>query len=394
MSIQKVSKTMIDSLSSSKLTGALPALDGSALTNVPSAVKSAVDPAIDSNKPLGTIWVNTTSGQVYSCTDATTDANVWTNVGAGSGGVKPFHGWGSNYGYVAGGTEVSTGSANNTIDRFSFVSATDATDVGDLLNEGHGPSGSGSHGGSSSSTHGYAAGGDPGPGHSVTIQKWAFAATANATNVGDCQTSAGSRAGFMSTTHGYAAGGSPVTDSVDKYAYASDDDSTDLCNLHHGARFLPAGATSETAGYTHGGRNTPNNFNYIEKLTFASDSSSNDHADLDNTCKGHSGHNSDTHGYAAGGYSNNQMQKFTFASATNAAYIGDIRYGQAGHMSGNSSTTHGYISTPCYINQAGSNATQAENIEKFSFASDSNSVDSNQNLSLARQWAGANQSQF
>jgi len=398
MSTQKVTDPVIEAVSSSVLTGALPALDASAVTGIAGFVNTtnANDPAVDTNPAtgVGTVWVNSTSGEVFICTDATTDSNIWTNIGEGSGGVKPFHGWGSNYGYVAGGTEVSSGSANNTIDRFSFSSATDATDVGNLLTEGHGPSGSGAHSGSSSSTHGYAAGGDPGPGHSVTIQKWAFAATADATDVGDCQTSAGSRAGFMSTTHGYAAGGSPVTDSVDKYAYASDGNSVDLCNLHHGARFLPAGATSETAGYTHGGRNTPNNFNYIEKITFAADSSSADHADLANTCKGHSGHNSDTHGYAAGGYSNNQIQKFTFASATNGTDVSDIRYGQAGHMSGNSSTTHGYITTPNYINQAGSNVAQAETIEKFSYASGADSVDSNQDLTLARQWAGANQSQF
>ena len=374
----------------------LPAVDASQLTGIVSATISASDPTLSTNPSggVGTEWNNSTTGEMYICTDATAGENVWKNVGGGSGDIKPFHGWGTNYGYVAGGVDVASGSANNTIDRFSFSSATDATDVGNLLTEGHGPSGSGAHGGSSSSTHGYAAGGDPGPGHSVTIQKWTFAATADATDVGDCQTSAGSRAGFMSTTHGYATGGSPSTDSVDKYAYASDGNSVDLCNLHHGARYLPAGATSETAGYTHGGRSGSSNLNYIEKITFSSDSSSVDHADLANTCKGHSGHNSETHGYAAGGYSNNQIQKFTFASATNATDVSDIRYGQAGHMSGNSSSTHGYITTPNYINQAGSNASQAETIEKFSYASGADSVDSNQDLTLARQWAGANQSQF
>ena len=377
-------------LDASKLTGAMPAIDGSAVTNLPAThTVSANDPAIDTNpsEGVGALWINSTSGEVFCCTDATADANVWFNVGGGSGDVEPFHGWGSNYGYVAGGyADVFS----DVIDRFSFVSATDATDVGNLF------SGRGNQSGTSSSTHGYAGGGDPNIGHDNTIQKWTFSATANATDVGDMQTSAASRAGFMSTTHGYAAGGSPTTDSVDKYAYASDGNSVDLCNLHNGPIFLPAGATSHTAGYTAGGRGgSPfTNFNHIEKITFAADSSSADHADLANTCKGHSGHNSDTHGYVAGGYSNNQIQKFTFASATNATDVSDIRFGTAGHMSGNSSTTHGYITTPEYINQAPGNAAQLESIEKFSFASGTDSVDSNQNLTLGRRHAGANQSQY
>ena len=135
---------MIYNLSASKLTGALPALDGSALTNVASAVKSAVDPAIDSNKSLGTIWVNTTSGEVYSCTDATTDANVWTNVGGLSGNIEaqPFGGLGggSNYGYTMGGyISLNTGYTDYShIEKWSYTSDGNSANCGNLL-EGLGP---------------------------------------------------------------------------------------------------------------------------------------------------------------------------------------------------------------------------------------------------------------
>ena len=80
-------------ISSSKLTGAMPALDGSALTGIPASVvplfKSASDPTITSNKPLGQIWSNSTTGEMYVCTDATVGANVWYNVGGGTGNI-PF----------------------------------------------------------------------------------------------------------------------------------------------------------------------------------------------------------------------------------------------------------------------------------------------------------------
>ena len=46
------------------------------------------DPSTSTNPTLGTIWVNSTSGEMYVCTDATAGSNVWTNVGAGSGNIS------------------------------------------------------------------------------------------------------------------------------------------------------------------------------------------------------------------------------------------------------------------------------------------------------------------
>ena len=125
-----VTDAKITSVAASKLTGALPALDGSALTNVPSAVKSAVDPAIDSNKSLGTIWVNTTSGEVFSCTDATTDANAWTNVGSKSGDVEPTY-WYGNTGLVFGGlTAGAAAHATANIEKYNQTTTGNASEFG------------------------------------------------------------------------------------------------------------------------------------------------------------------------------------------------------------------------------------------------------------------------
>ena len=89
MSITKVTNDNIASLEASKLTGSLPAVDGSSLTNISSFTKSASDPATDTNPSgsTGTLWLNTTSGEMFCCTDATTDSNVWYNVGGGEGDV-------------------------------------------------------------------------------------------------------------------------------------------------------------------------------------------------------------------------------------------------------------------------------------------------------------------
>jgi hypothetical protein len=84
-----VSDVKITNMSASKLTGALPAISGAALTGVESAVKSASDPTITSNKILGTEWINTTTGEVYILTTDTTNQNVWTNIGDGTGTIQP-----------------------------------------------------------------------------------------------------------------------------------------------------------------------------------------------------------------------------------------------------------------------------------------------------------------
>ena len=89
---QKVSSNSIVSLSASKLTGPHSnATDGSNLTNINDGmIESASDPTTSSNPTsgLGTLWINHTSGEMYCCTNAATNANVWTNVGDGSGDIS------------------------------------------------------------------------------------------------------------------------------------------------------------------------------------------------------------------------------------------------------------------------------------------------------------------
>jgi len=62
-------------------------VSSSSLDNVESFTKSASDPSYNTNATLGDLYVNTTSGEVFVCTDATTNANEWTNVGEGTGNL-------------------------------------------------------------------------------------------------------------------------------------------------------------------------------------------------------------------------------------------------------------------------------------------------------------------
>ena len=67
MSTTKVTTDLINTLDASKLTGTLPAISGASLTNLPSEItKSSSDPTVSTNPAggVGTIWLNTTSGEM------------------------------------------------------------------------------------------------------------------------------------------------------------------------------------------------------------------------------------------------------------------------------------------------------------------------------------------
>ena len=58
----------------------IPAVDGSQLTNLPSPVLSgSSNPTVSTNPSggVGTLYVNTETGSIYACKDATTNANIW-----------------------------------------------------------------------------------------------------------------------------------------------------------------------------------------------------------------------------------------------------------------------------------------------------------------------------
>ena len=147
----------------------IPAVDGSLLTNMITGLSASSDPTISTNPSggVGTKYKNTTSGEMYICTDATAGSNVWINVGAGSGNIQPYHmHTSSNYGYILGAIPGS-----NVIERFSFSSDGNGVDVGDLpANQYFGA-------GCSSTTHGYEAGGADGSAHGwqIDIYKVSFA---------------------------------------------------------------------------------------------------------------------------------------------------------------------------------------------------------------------------
>ena len=345
----------------------IPVCSGAALTNLPGVTKNSSDPVITTNPSggVGTIWVNTTSGETYCCTDATAGANVWTNVGEGSGNVAPWAYPGENYGYQAGG-------GPDVIDKHSFTSDGNATDVGNLT------SGMANIGpvGQSSPTHGYACGGG-----STRIEKYSFSTDGNATDVGDMLTALDGVGGQNSITHGYISGGYPNTNVIQKFPFASDTNTVDWANLTV-ARSQPGACSLATYGYTVGGST---NYDVIDKFPFASQTDASDVGNLLSYINGGGSNSSSlTYGYSHGGYPlNNVLQKFSFTTDGNATDVADMVHDPAANIAsqaGTSSTTYGYASGGGpYIPGGG----VVNSISKYSHTTDANSTDVG-NLTVAR----------
>jgi hypothetical protein len=366
--------------------GKIPAVDGSLLTGIESFTKSSSDPTISTNPSggVGTEWVNTTNGEIYICTDATAGENVWTNVGAGTGDIAPFHGTGSLYGYVSIGNPPATGI--NVIQRFSFTSDGNASDVGDSTQA------RANGGGSFSTTHGYVAGGYVSAPVN-TIDKFAFGSSSNATDVGDITVSR-TPCGVSSETRAYQMGGwngSATVNVIDSWLFATDANATDWGNLTQTVYCGDVGQNSTTHGYRMGGDTSggASMQNVIDKFTFSSTANSTDVGDLVVATFDTSGANSETYGYKMGGgiapwaTYGDQIEKFTFASDANATDVANLTVGRY-RTAGASSTTHGYAS-------AGLSAPASDVIDKFSFAAGSDSTDVGNLLSAISACVGSQQ---
>ena len=103
--------------------------------------------------------------------------------------------------------------------------------------------------------------------------------------MGDIDVAKDSAAGSSSETHGYSAGGADYPtnyDYIDNFAFASSADGSDIGNLTTQSRHL-AGTSSTTHGYRHGGLS---NVNIIERWSHTTDGDSVDVGDL---VSGHDG---------------------------------------------------------------------------------------------------------
>jgi hypothetical protein len=321
----------------------------------------------------GTDWVRLAKGEagkVLTMNESET-APEWATVWTFPGTVK---------GYCAAGNRNNNGvgAGPPAIERWSFTTDGNSTDVGDVTLGRHHSSGQ------SSGTDGYISGSAANGPVTLAIDRWSFASEGNAVDHGDLAIQSGQGTGQSSETHGYHTGGgisgSAGTNHIQKFAFATSgtNNATDIADLLV-ARNPTAGSSSSTHGYSAGGiTGLPpgGGLTTIDKFAYATDINATDVGDCDTETSSAAGTSSLTHGYIVGGTTEN-IRKYSFASdgdsVDGSADLSDSRHA----LTGCSSETFGYaaagFNTGAYPPGQPNGAT--ETIEKFSVATDSNATD-------------------
>jgi hypothetical protein len=190
------------------------------------------------------------------------DLAVWVAIGAGQSSIE------NGFGYHTGGNlQAPPPGASNNIQKFSFATDGDGTDVGDLSLSRYTMTGQ------SSSENGYTSGGIGAAGPSAredVIDKFPFASDGDATDVGNLTIGRYGLSGQSSSTHGYSSGGFITTNRIDKFSFATDGNATDVGDLTAGRYTYTAGTSSTASGYATG----PSLL--VDKFPFSSDANATD----------------------------------------------------------------------------------------------------------------------
>ena len=247
----------------------------------------------------------------------------------------------STHGYHYSGLYPPYPNSSNVIDKFAMASAANATDVGDLNVKGH-------HNlGAASTTHGYNHTSfvtQPSGAYNDAVDRHSYSSDGNATDVGDLSGAGTSNAhydNYANSTHHYLlyAGsyGSPAVDVAYKYDFASSISTTNLHGLKgfvddaQGINSSSAGSVIRYDSYA------PNRT--VKKIPFATDTASVDTTDTGTNQSHVSGQktataNGVTDGYLLGirsnGSGNVEIDSYTYASSTLSTDIGEVNPHQEG----------------------------------------------------------------
>ena len=387
-----ISGTNLTNLNAANLTGALPAIDGSAITGVTGYTISASDPAINTNPSggLGSVWSNSTSGEAYSCTDATTDANVWTNVGSGTDNIGIFQWQGDTYGYSVSGETWTSGTSTPSIanyEKFSFATETDSAIVASCTALDYSNC-------VSSKISCYLM-------KDSTFEKFQFASEGNMVSTGTTPSKTsgvGSMSGHSNDIKGYVGGGNaPPWANVrftHSFSFANDVWAGQHGTLDNRSGYQASGHSDPSGGYGYtsaGWTDGTGTLAGLDRFSFASGSEQDavnvGTMSLYGTRAG--GCSSTTHGYVIGcqnypvGDFPNVSEKFSFASSSTVSgipnmYVGSlngVNHGGGRHgIQCQSSVTHGYasggIGNTARSGPSGGAYDSRRQIEKWSFAND------------------------
>ena len=271
---------------------------------------------------------------------------------------------GSNYGWACGGY---TGGWVNTIDKTNFSSHGNSTDAGDLDIALH------SGGGASDKTYGWVFGGYISP-YTDMIQKFNMLTDASATDIANLTRTKLGPSGCNTADYGYAVGGYPERDEIQRWAFVSTSDAADVGNLSAGGADRGGASSSSTHGFHFAGEipGAPYSTNLINKFSFATDTEAGvDHGDLYANRSVPASHSSTDYGWCSGGGfptgapATDAIDRFAFSSNSTATDWEDL-YEAAEGPCGASSTTRGY---------AQGHTSSSDTVQSFPYASQTESTD-------------------
>ena len=306
----------------------------------------------------GTTWVNTSSGQVFICSDNSAEDSVWYGQ---EGDIinEPFTIAGSN-GYIIGGYG-NTGLVD-TQEKVSFTSPANATDFGEagrtVRNQGFGVQVD------ASKSFGFTFGGlrDPWPTNTADIERHGFSAPTSGTNTGELTSNRESMATSTDGTKSMLMGGLSVSDGTQAL------DTIEMVTLSTSGESTSADSGAELSalvGYASGASDTVNGRGYrtggnhfgasppypqsasdvIEYSAFTSTADAADWGNLVTARQGHHACHANTTGVWASGHGggpvNTQIETFSFSSPGNATDVGEMSTTFGGHA-GHSSTDYGF----------------------------------------------------
>ena len=313
----------------------------------------AGDPALDRDESVGTRYINTTSGELFICTDATAGENIWK--GQLGSTVEPASSWGARGVFAAG---YGAGGNQNVMDYVTISSPGNATDFGNLSssreNQGSGLS-SGTRivwGGGAGDTMEYiivASLGDVtdfgnltssrthvtglsngtrgvfgGGASDDTMDYITIATTGNATDFGNMTESNNRRASTSNNTRGVFAGGSGRVDTIDYITIASLGNATDFGNLTSGKNSLSACTDGTKAVIAGGDNDATGDLDEIEYVNITSLGNATDFGNLYGGAYASSGScGNGTVGLWGGGYRNTGAITSDVIHAVNVASTGD-----------------------------------------------------------------------
>ncbi len=318
--------------------------------------------SFSTNNPVVTIQY--TAEATYSVTAAAYDTTGYYHDSANSGAdsiiISNYAYGGTNYGYFCGGWNGSWPSTTNAIEKYSYSSGANATPVGTMTYTAMAIACG------QSDTYGYTAGGYHAPVYRNQMGKYSFSSEGASSTVGTMVSSAGWISGVSSETHFYVHGGGGNAEKIGKTSFAS---GGNLSTTYNGGNNIADGGscTSQYYGYAAGGSSYGTNY---YRYAFASDTSISVYGTVPAAKDGTDGWSSSTKGYFVGG-ATDDIKGFTFASGGLQADVGNLVNSNY-YSATTSSTTYGYI--------AGQAPSYNSLIQRMSFSSEGNAVDTTYDL--------------